>query len=206
MRRQPAAADAGRWAAVKQICKIMWGVFVDSRLVRVSKFLSLVLRHQPQKYNLTLDEQGWAQIDDLIHVANHAGIPLTYPMLQQIVTDNDKQRFAISDDGHAIRARQGHSISIDLKLASLQPPLQLYHGTAERFLSSIREQGLLRRSRQYVHLSPDIQTATAVGQRHGVPVVLTVNSGKMHHEGYYFYRSENGVWLTESVPAEYLVF
>ncbi len=179
---------------------------MDAQLVRFSKFLSLVLRHQPQKYGLTLDENGWAQVDDLISVSNRAGVPLTIETLQQVVAQNDKQRFAISADGHAIRARQGHSISVDLQLVPLEPPPQLYHGTAERFVPSIREQGLLRRSRQQVHLSPDVQTALKVGQRHGKPIVLRVESGAMHRDGYHFYQSENGVWLVDTVPVAYLVF
>jgi putative RNA 2'-phosphotransferase len=179
---------------------------MDAQLIRFSKFLSLVLRHQPQKYGLTLDEHGWAQIDDLILVSNRAGVALTVETLQHVVEHNDKQRFAISDDGQAIRARQGHSIAVDLQLVPLEPPPQLYHGTAERFVPSIREQGLLRRSRQHVHLSPDIPTALKVGQRHGKPIVLRAESGAMHRDGYHFYQSENGVWLVDTVPVAYLVF
>jgi putative RNA 2'-phosphotransferase len=177
---------------------------MDKQLVRFSKFISLVVRHQPEKYGLTLDEHGWAQIDDLIAVANRAGVPLTHAALQQIVAQNDKQRFAISEDGRAIRARQGHSIAVDLELLPVEPPEQLYHGTAERFVPAILAQGLLRRSRQHVHLSADLPTAIKVGQRHGKPVVFTVASGAMHHDGYHFYRSENGVWLVEVVPVAYL--
>jgi putative RNA 2'-phosphotransferase len=179
---------------------------VDAHLVRLSKFLSLVLRHQPQQYGLTLDDHGWAQIDDLITVANRAGVPLTHDSLQRVVAQNDKQRFAISAYRRAIRASQGHSISVDLELLPLEPPAQLYHGTAERFVSSIRAQGLLRRSRQHVHLSPDIPTAIKIGQRHGKPIVLTVQSGAMHRDGYHFYQAENGVWLVDAVPIAYLGF
>jgi putative RNA 2'-phosphotransferase len=179
---------------------------MDAQLIRFSTFVSLVLRHQPQKYGLTLDNHGWAQIDELIAVANRAGVPLTRSALQQLIEQNDKQRFAVSDDGCAIRARQGHSISVDLDLVVCEPPLQLYHGTAERFVPSIRAQGLVRGSRQHVHLSPNEPTALKVGQRHGKPVVLTVESWAMHRDGYQFYHSENGVWLVDSVPVEYLVF
>jgi putative RNA 2'-phosphotransferase len=175
-------------------------------LIRTSKFLSLILRHQPQKYGITLDEHGWAQVGDVIAAANRAGLTLTYPILQQIVAENDKHRFALSPDGRSIRASQGHSIPIDLGLPPLEPPAFLFHGTSQKFLASIRVQGLLPRSRQFVHLSSDIQTATAVGQRHGFPVVLTVNSGTMFHDGISFYRSENGVWLVDSVPLKYLIF
>jgi len=186
--------------------KTIFGVDVDQKLVRASKFLSLILRHQPQKHGITLDQHGWAPIDEVIAAANRAGIGLTYPLLQEIVADNDKQRYVISEDGRAIRARQGHSIPVDLQLAALEPPSQLYHGTARRFLSSIRSQGLIPRSRQYVHLSPDSQTALAVGRRHGDPVVLIVNSDRMYHDGHRFYHSENGIWLVDSVPIGYLVF
>lgn len=179
---------------------------MDHSLVRLSKFVSLVLRHQPQQYGLALDEHGWAQIDDLIAAANRAGVPLTHESLREVVAQNDKQRFAISENGRAIRARQGHSVNVDLELSPLEPPPQLYHGTAERFVPSIRAQGLLRRSRQYVHLSSDVATATRVGRRHGKAVVLTVESGAMHRDGYRFYRSENGVWLVDSVPVAYLGF
>lgn len=122
------------------------------------------------------------------------------------MAENDKQRFAIRADGCAIRARQGHSIAVDLELLPLEPPEQLYHGTVESFLPSIREHGLVRRSRQHVHLSADMETAATVGRRRGKPVVLTVQSGAMHRDGYRFYRSENGVWLVEAAPAAYLVF
>jgi putative RNA 2'-phosphotransferase len=179
---------------------------MEKHLVRLSKFMSLVLRHEPQKYGLTLDAHGWAQISDLIAAAHRAGVPLSRESIEQVVEQNEKQRFAISADGTAIRARQGHSIAVDLALTPIEPPAQLYHGTAERFAASIREHGLLRRSRHHVHLSADVQTATAVGRRHGKPVVLSVASGAMHQDGYLFYRSENGVWLTDSVPAAYLGF
>ncbi len=179
---------------------------MDTQLIRFGKFMSLVLRHRPERYGLTLDQHGWAQIDDLIAAANRAGVPLTHASLQGVVVRNDKQRFAISEDGLAIRARQGHSIAVDLELVPLAPPAQLFHGTAERFVDSIRRQGLLRRSRQYVHLSFDVATAIKVGRRHGQPVVLTVESGAMHRDGYLFYRSENGVWLVDCVPQAYLVF
>ena len=179
---------------------------MDTQLTRLGKFISLVLRHQPEQYGLTLDEHGWAQIDELIAAANRAGVPLTQATLQQVVAQNDKQRFAISGDARAIRARQGHSIAVDLALVALEPPPQLYHGTAERFIPAIRQHGLNRRTRQHVHLSPDLSTAAKVGARHGNPVVLTVQSGAMYTDGYHFFRSENGVWLVESVPVAYLLF
>jgi putative RNA 2'-phosphotransferase len=183
-----------------------WEIQVDAQLVRKSKFISLVLRHRPEQYGLVLDEQGWAQIDDLIAVADQAGAPLTREQLQQVVDQNDKQRFAISADKRAIRARQGHSIAVDLQFTAIEPPPQLYHGTAEHNLESIRVQGLLRRTRRHVHLSADEATAIRVGRRHGMPVVLIVEGAAMQRDGYAFYRSENGVWLVDAVPVEYIVF
>jgi putative RNA 2'-phosphotransferase len=153
-----------------------------------------------------LDEHGWANIDDLMNVANRAGFALTPALLQQVVEQNDKQRFAISNDGTAIRARQGHSIPVDLELLPLEPPAKLYHGTTERFLPEIRTHGLVRCSRHHVHLSLDIATALKVAQRRGKAFVLAVESGAMHRDGYHFYRSENGVWLVDAVPLVYLVF
>jgi putative RNA 2'-phosphotransferase len=179
---------------------------MDKQLTRSSKFISLVLRHQPDKFGLVLDEHGWARIDDLLAVAARAGLPLTHETLARIVAENDKQRFAISDDGQYIRARQGHSIAVDLQLTPREAPAQLFHGTADRFVESIREHGLQRRSRQYVHLSPDAATARMVGSRHGRPVVLTIDSAGMQRDGFRFFLSENGVWLVEAVPAIYISF
>lgn len=179
---------------------------MDKRLTRASKFISLVLRHQPEAYGLQLDAHGWALIDDLIAAAARASVPLTREVIDQVVAENDKQRFAISADGAQIRARQGHSISVDLELAPIDPPPLLYHGTADRFVPAIREQGLQRRSRQHVHLSATVETAISVGTRHGRPVVLTVQAGQMHGDGHLFYQSENGVWLVDAVPPQYLLF
>ena len=179
---------------------------MDPGLVRMSKFMSLVLRHKPDEIGLALDENGWADIAELIARANLKGVRLTRSDLLTIVTTNDKQRFALSEDGTRIRASQGHSIEVDLALPPVEPPARLFHGTAGRFLESIRSQGLLRGKRQHVHLSPDETTATKVGKRHGKPVVLQVLAGQMHQAGRLFYVSANGVWLTEHVPAEFLVF
>jgi putative RNA 2'-phosphotransferase len=177
---------------------------MDKQLTRFSKFISLVLRHKPESIGLRLDEHGWAQIDELIAAANRAGVPLTRDALDTVVAENNKQRFAISADGRAIRARQGHSIAVDLQLTPVEPPPQLFHGTAERFVASIREQGLQRRTRRHVHLSADAATAHSVGARHGKPVVLVIDSGAMQRDGFAFYLSENGVWLVEEVPARYI--
>jgi putative RNA 2'-phosphotransferase len=177
-----------------------------AQLVKMSKFLSLVLRHKPQEIGLALDENGWADVEELIRLTNRNGCPLTRPLLERIVAENDKQRFAFSDDGRKIRANQGHSIEIDLGLPSVEPPELLFHGTASRFLESIRSAGLHSRNRQHVHLSLDEATATKVGQRHGKPVVLVVRANEMFANGYQFFLSDNGVWLTEQVPARYLIF
>lgn len=177
-----------------------------SAIVSISKFLSLVLRHQPEKIGLQLDDQGWAEVEELLQRANAKGKQLTRTLLEQVVAENDKQRFSFSEDGRRIRANQGHSINIDLALTPTEPPAILYHGTATRFLDSIRAQGLHSGNRQHVHLSRDVETATKVGQRHGQPVVLIVQAAAMTSAGRLFWLSENGVWLTEAVPPEFLVF
>lgn len=179
---------------------------MDKQLIRFSKFMSLVLRHEPEKFGLTPNAQGWIRIDDLLEAAHKAGLALTREQLHIVVDQNEKQRFALSPDGSMIRARQGHSIQIDLGLVAIEPPELLYHGTAERFLASIRAQGLLRQARQHVHLSADAVTATKVGQRHGKAVVLVVESGRMQQDGFVFYQSENGVWLVDAVPSQYVRF
>ena len=175
-------------------------------LVRTSKFLSLVLRHQPEVIGLALDENGWANVEDLIRLANQHGRRLTRSLLEHVVAENDKKRFVLSDDGLRIRASQGHSVQVDLALPALEPPALLYHGTATRFLASIRAGGLHSASRQHVHLSLDVPTATKVGQRHGQPVVLVVRAGAMFAAGHEFYLSANAVWLTDRVPVEFINF
>ena len=179
---------------------------MDRELISTSKFLSLVLRHHPETIGISLDEQGWIEIGDLLAAANRSGRNLTRPLLDRVVRENDKQRFAISSDGTQIRANQGHSIEVDLGLHPSQPPVLLYHGTVARFMDSIRASGLDRGSRQYVHLSPDVETARRVGQRRGRPVILFVESGRMWQDGHTFNQAENGVSLTETVPPEYLRF
>jgi len=179
---------------------------MDGHRVRLSKFMSLVLRHNPGKIGLRLDAQGWADVAQLIEKANAAGVPLTHAALLDVVAHNDKQRFKLSEDGRRIRASQGHSIPVDLGLPPAEPPERLYHGTAGRFLDSIRREGLRPGQRQHVHLSPDAETAQRVGRRHGAPVVLAVRAGEMHRAGHVFYISDNGVWLTERVPAGFIDF
>jgi putative RNA 2'-phosphotransferase len=179
---------------------------MDARLVSTSKFLSLALRHRPEAIGLALDENGWANIGELIRLSNARGRNLSRELVERVVATNEKQRFTISPDGERIRAAQGHSVQIDLELAPCQPPELLFHGTAARFLASIRKEGLRRGKRLHVHLSKDEATAQAVGARHGEPVVLTVAARAMHQNGYLFYLSENGVWLTEHVPPQFLSY
>ncbi|MFN8489087.1 MAG: RNA 2'-phosphotransferase [Caldilineaceae bacterium] len=175
------------------------------RFTRISKFLSLVLRHQPDKIGITLDKAGWVAVTELLRACQQHGFPITLEELKTVVATSDKQRFAFSEDGTRIRANQGHSVDVELGYQPVTPPAMLYHGTAERFLPSIQQQGLVKGQRHHVHLSADEATAQKVGARHGKPVVLQVQSGLMHRAGCLFYQSENGVWLTAHVPVAYLV-
>ena len=179
---------------------------MNRRNVKLSKFLSLVLRHRPEAVGLELDEGGWVRVDELLAACRRHNRPITRDQLKEVVATNDKRRFSFSPDGLRIRANQGHSVSVDLGLEPIEPPELLYHGTVDRFLDSIRRAGLVRGNRQHVHLSGDQATARRVGQRRGKPVVLVIEAGRMHREGRPFYRSANGVWLTDSVPPEYLRF
>lgn len=165
-----------------------------------------MLRHDPGCVGLSLDSEGWADVDELVRRAREHGRALTREQLVEVVGTNDKKRFSLSDDGSRIRARQGHSIDVDLGLGPVEPPEHLYHGTATRFLGSIMAQGLRPGGRQYVHLSPDHETAVRVGRRHGAPAVLRIHAKEMHVGGSIFLLSENGVWLTDSVPAEFIEF
>ncbi|MGW3651346.1 RNA 2'-phosphotransferase [Streptomyces sp. NPDC000878] len=176
----------------------------ERRTVKVSKYLSKHLRHQPERIGLTLDEAGWVEIDTLIAAAAAHNFRFTRDELDHVVAANDKKRFAV--DGTRIRASQGHSIEVDLGLPPATPPAYLYHGTVDRFLAAIRAEGLRPMNRHAVHLSPDRETATRVGARRGRPVVLSVDSAAMHRDGHAFHVSANGVWLTEAVPPRYLRF
>ncbi|VWB24459.1 RNA 2'-phosphotransferase [Burkholderia lata] len=172
---------------------------------RISRYLNYLLRHAPQTIGLQLDPEGWADIDELIAGAARDGHPLDRATLETVCSTNDKQRFALSDDGRRIRAVQGHSTPVvQRSYPAAQPPERLYHGTATRFLDSIRAQGLKPGTRHHVHLSPDIRTAQAVGTRYGVPVILEVDARRMHRQGHTFFVAENGVWLTDAVPTEFL--
>jgi putative RNA 2'-phosphotransferase len=172
--------------------------------VRISKFLSLVLRHQPEAAGLTLDAEGWVAVDDLIAACGRHGHVFTRAVLDEVVRTNDKQRFAFSADGRRIRASQGHSVAVNLGLEPLTPPPRLFHGTVARFLDSIRRTGIRRGARQYVHLSVDTATAERVGIRRGEPIVIEIDAAGMHRDGHVFFRSANGVWLTEHVPPSYI--
>ncbi|WP_405992198.1 RNA 2'-phosphotransferase [Streptomyces sp. NBC_00986] len=176
----------------------------ERRTVKVSKYLSKHLRHQPERIGLTLDEAGWVEIDTLIAACGTHGFRFSREELDHVVATNDKRRFAI--EGTRIRASQGHSIEVDLGLPPATPPPYLFHGTVARNLDAIRAEGLRPMNRHAVHLSADRETATRVGARRGRPVVLSADAGAMHKDGLVFRVSENGVWLTEAVPVRYLRF
>jgi putative RNA 2'-phosphotransferase len=177
---------------------------MPDRNVKISKFLSLVLRHKPESIGLTLEEEGWVSVADLLRASAAGGFAITRDELEYVVATNEKRRFSFSEHGDRIRASQGHSVEVDLGYKPMSPPDTLYHGTASRFLPSIMNAGLVRGERRHVHLSVDVDTAIRVGARHGSPVVLAVDSGRMQNADYLFYRSDNGVWLTECVPPAYL--
>lgn len=174
-------------------------------LTKVSKYLSLILRHKPEEAGITLDKHGWAKVEELIN-----GIAKKYAfdmgMLEEIVATDEKQRYSFNADHTLIRANQGHSIQVDVELEELEPPEYLYHGTGMKYYDCIMKEGLIPKSRLYVHLSEDVDTAKTVGVRHGDPVVFCVDAKVMYNHGYKFYKSVNGVWLTERVPNEFLLY
>lgn len=169
----------------------------------VSKYMSLILRHKPEAIGISLDEHGWANVDELI-----SGIAkdneFNMEILEEIVRTDEKQRYSFNEDKTLIRANQGHSIPVDVELEETEPPEELWHGTGEKYVASIDERGLIPKSRLYVHLSKDEDTAVKVGQRHGKPVLYIVMAGEMYRDGYKFFLSKNGVWLTKEVPTKYL--
>jgi putative RNA 2'-phosphotransferase len=171
---------------------------------RLSKFLSLVLRHRPETIGVELDAGGWIDVDTLLAAMRASKREVSREQLQYIVATSDKQRFALSDDGRRIRANQGHSIEVELDYPAVEPPEILFHGTPKRFLPSILAQGLLRGDRHHVHLSAQHETAVMVGKRRGPPVVLRIQAKAMYQQGHTFHVSANGVWLTEHVPPEFL--
>lgn len=172
--------------------------------ISLGKFISLILRHHPEKIGITLDEEGWADTDELIDGINSAGRKIDMQTLERIVRENNKQRYSFNSDRSKIRANQGHSINVDVKMQEMTPPDILYHGTALRFLDSIKSGGIKKMDRLYVHLSNDIQTAVKVGQRHGKPAVLAVDAKAMNDDGHVFYISENRVWQSEDIPWKYV--
>ncbi|MDM8527056.1 RNA 2'-phosphotransferase [Anaerolineales bacterium HSG24] len=176
------------------------------KLVRLSKFISLVLRHKPESAGLQLDPAGWVEVEALLNAAKQANLPLDMASLEQVVIENDKQRFAFSPDKQRIRANHGHSIPVELDLSPRQPPDRLFHGTATRFLSAIKTEGLMSQGRLYVHLSSNQEMAYKVGRRHGKPSIITVQAGQMAQDGHQFYCSASNIWLTNTVPIQYLEF
>jgi putative RNA 2'-phosphotransferase len=173
--------------------------------LQLSKFLSFVLRHRPDSIGISLDSRGWVLVDELIAKSQAAGTHFTRAELLHVVSTSDKKRFSLSADAHMIRAAQGHAVSVDLGLTPGEPPAILYHGTAIRFVASILVEGLKPKSRQQVHLSPDEATAQRVGERHGEPTIRRVDAVNMHRQGFKFFLADNGVWLIDQVPPEFLM-
>ena len=175
----------------------------ERRLERLSKFISMILRHKPEVIGITLDEHGWANVDELVEGINK-NEAFSKATLEKIVKTDKKQRYSFSQDKTLIRANQGHSIPVDVELEKKEPPKVLYHGTGVKSVKAIQEHGLLPMERLYVHLSTDVETATNVGKRHGTPVIFQVNAEQMQKDGYDFFQSVNDVWLTKEVPTKYL--
>ena len=175
-----------------------------SRAVKISKYLSYHLRHRPDLLGLELAPGGWVEIDKLLQAARENSFPISEIELKQVVEQNDKQRFSFSNTGNLIRANQGHSVAIDLQLKPIAPPNILYHGTHRSVVAVIQQQGLKKMSRHHVHLSSELKDAITVGKRRGEPVVFQIDALQMNQANYKFYRSDNGVWLTEFVPVKYI--
>ena len=173
-------------------------------LVKMGKYLSLILRHKPELINLKIDEHGWVEVDQLLKGINDSGRYISKEMLDIIVNTNNKKRYQYNDDQTKIRANQGHSIKVDVELQEKVPPDVLYHGTAQKYLDKIKKSGIRKMNRLYVHLSKDIQTAINVGKRHGQPIVLVIDTKKMLRDGYKFYYSYNGVWLCDDIAYSYI--
>jgi putative RNA 2'-phosphotransferase len=177
-----------------------------SKEKELSKFLSLLLRHQPDVIGIELDANGWVSVEELLRKLALKGWIVSQGMLEKVVQDNDKQRFTFDEAKERIRANQGHSVAVDLEFEAVRPPAVLFHGTAVSSVLRIREEGLKSQSRQYVHLSRDERTAMKVGRRHGVPTVLRIRAEAMYEEGFEFYVSKNQVWLTKAVPVVFIDF
>ena len=175
-------------------------------LTSLSKYLSLILRHRPEVANIQLDENGWTSVAELLNQLKAKRKAIDKSTLEAIVENDNKQRYAFSEDGLYIRANQGHSVKIDLGYEAMTPPDILYHGTADKFISNIRKEGLKKRTRHHVHLSAELSTAKSVGSRHGTLVVLIIKTKEMHQAGYDFFQSDNGVWLTDNIPPAFIDF
>ena len=178
----------------------------DSPNERISRFLSLVLRHEPSAANVSMDRNGWVRVESLLKGLTNKGYEVTREILDTVVSTNNKKRFEYSEDGNNIRASQGHSVTIDLGYKPETPPDTLYHGTTYRFIHLIKQTGLAKQKRHAVHLSLDVDTAINVGSRHGKPCILIINAKQMAEDGFKFYKSANGVWLVDSVPMKYINF
>ncbi len=183
---------------------------MTKKLTNLGKFISLILRHKPEMIGIELDRNGWADVKELIEginqSSNESGKRINFEILKEIVKNNNKKRYEFNEDFTKIRACQGHSIDVDLELTAVKPPKVLYHGTAERFLSQIKTEGIKKISRQFVHLSETEETAYDVGKRHGKPFIIKVLAGKMYEDGKKFFISKNGVWLTDDIEVKYLEF
>ncbi|EMQ1359338.1 RNA 2'-phosphotransferase [Clostridioides difficile] len=175
-----------------------------SKKDKLSIFISLILRHKPETIGIKLDDYGYADVNELIEKINNTGRNINIEILEQIVKEDNKQRYSFNEDRSKIRANQGYSINVNVELRELEPPRFLYHGTATRFLDNIKKEGIISKSRLYIHLSNDIDTAVQVGKRHGIPIVLKINAGKMYENDYKFYLSENNIWLCEYIPFKYV--
>ena len=177
----------------------------NKELNEISKIIALVLRHKPEEIGISLNENGWASVDELIlGISKKYSVEMNMEILEKIVSSDKKQRYSFNEDHSLIRANQGHSVNVDVELKREIPPNILYHGTGEKYTQLIDEQGLIPKSRLYVHLSKDYETAKTVGTRHGKPVVYKIDTAQMHNDGFEFFLSENGVWLVKSVPVKYL--
>ena len=177
----------------------------EKQITSISKLLSLALRHDPKSINIVLDNNGWTDVDTLIQNINKKYYSIDFEILEYVVENNNKKRFSFNEDFTKIRANQGHSISVDLEFEAKEPPAMLYHGTATRFVEIIGKEGIQKMSRLHVHLSETEETALKVGSRHGKPIILKVDSSGMFQQGFVFFRSENGVWLTDNVPSEFIL-
>lgn len=176
----------------------------DKSKTKISKFLSLILRHQPETVGLTLEEGGWVKVDDLINACAKNGRAFSRRELEEVVETNDKKRFSFDETGRKIRANQGHSLDVEIEFEKKTPPAILYHGTAEKNVGVIFDEGLKKMSRHHVHLSAETKTAQKVGARYGKPVIFEIDTKAMLAEGHEFFVSANNVWLVENVPPQFL--